>query len=96
MTTVDWSDDDGRRHRVQVPEGCPEDMYPEGIPVGPPSLASLALPLQIEVRLHNQLHSRGLFSARDALRRPGELQAALQAALKLDVQTLQTLFVQGG
>ncbi|MDP2661366.1 MAG: hypothetical protein Q8R28_11630 [Dehalococcoidia bacterium] len=93
---VDFTDDDGRIHRVTVPAGCPEDMYSEGIPVGPPSLASLELPLPIEVRLHNQLHDRGLFRKADVLRRPQELQAALQRALRLDVQTIQSLYVAEG
>lgn len=96
MKKVDYTDDNGRRHRVMVPDDCPDDMYPAGIPVGPPSLEPLGLPPEIEVRLHNQLHSRGLFTVRDALRRPGDLQGALQAALKLDVQTLQKLYVEQG
>lgn len=98
MKAVNWEDDNGRRHRVLVPDDCPEDMYPAGIPVGPPDLAPLGLPPEIEVRLHNQLHSRGIFTPRDALRRPADLQGALQGALKLDIQALQRLYVeqQGG
>ena len=98
MKQVDYQDEDGRLYRVIVPDDCPEASYGEGIPVGPPNLASLGLPLAIEVRLHNQLHGRGIFSVADALRRPVELQAALQAALKLDVQAIQALYLgaQGG
>lgn len=97
METHDYKDNDGRLHRVIVPDGCPEDLYPEGIPVGPPDLALLGLPLEIEVRLHNQLYSRRLFNLRDVLSRPKDIQGALQAALKLDMQIIQGLYKnQGG
>ena len=99
LQQVDYEDDCGRRFRVLVPDGCSEDMYAKGIPIGPPSLEGLGLPLDLEVRLHNQLHDRRLFSLRDALRRPKEIQAALQAALRLDMQRIQTLYhseAQGG
>ena len=98
MREVDYTDEAGRRYRVRVPDDCPEALYPSGIPVGPPSLESLGLPLEIEVRLHNQLHNRRLFTRRDVLQRPRDVMAALQAALKIDLQRLQLLYMdeQGG
>ncbi len=92
MKTVDYTDADGRRWRVRVPDDCPADRYAEGIPVGPPALAPLGLPLELEVRLHNEFHRRRLYTLADAIKRPQELQAALQAALRLDVQRIQSLF----
>ncbi len=92
MKDVDYTDADGRRWRVHAPDGCPPDRYSEGIPVGPPALAALGLPLELEVRLHNVLHARKLFTLRDVLSRPKDVQAALQEALKLDMQRLQTLY----
>jgi hypothetical protein len=98
MRDVDYTDDEGRSWRVRVPDDCPADRFVEGIPIGPPALASLGLPLAVEVRLHNQLFGRGLLTRRDVLRRPGDVFAALQAAYRVDVQTLQTLYLteQGG
>lgn len=98
MRDVDYTDDQGRSWRVRVPDDCPADRFPEGIPIGPPALASLGLPLEVEVRLHNQLFGRGLLTRRDVLRRSGDVFAALQAAYRVDVQTLQTLYLteQGG
>ncbi len=92
MKLADYTDADGRRWRVRVPDDCPVDRYAEGIPVGPPALAALELPLELEVRLHNELHRRNLLTLRDVLRRPMEVQAALHAALKLDAQRIQSLF----
>ena len=92
MREVDYSDGAGRRFRVRVPEGCPVELYPSGIPVGPPSLGGLGLPLEVEVRLHNELHARGFLTARDVRRRPQEVIAALQAALRLDLQRIQQVY----
>ena len=96
MKEVDYLDDYGRRWRVRVPDDCPIDSYSEGIPVGPPSLADLELPVGIEIRLHNELHGRRLFAFRDVQRDPKGATAALQAALKLDLQRLQTLYKEQG
>ncbi len=98
LKEVDYKDDAGRLWRVRVPDDCPPDRFSAGIPVGPPALDSLGLPLDIEARLHNELHARGLLTFRDALNRPKEIQAALQATLKIDVQRIQTLYrdEQGG
>lgn len=92
MKEVDYTDTDGRKWRVRVPDDCPVDRYSEGIPVGPPALAALGLPLELEIRLHNELHARKLFTTRDAMRRPQEVTAALQAALKVNMQRLQSLY----
>jgi hypothetical protein len=98
LREVDYTDADGRVWRVRVPDGCPEDMYASGVPVGPPSLGALGLPLEIEVRLHNQLHRRQLWTRKAVLARPNDVQGALQAALKVDMQRLQLLYLneQGG
>lgn len=98
MRDVDYTDDEGRIWRVRVPDDCPADRYAEGIAIGPPALASLGLPLDVEVRLHNQLHARKLLTRRDVLRRPADVYAALQAAYRVDMQTLQMLYLreQGG
>lgn len=98
MKEVDYTDEAGRIWRVRVPDECPSDRYDAGIPVGPPALDPLGLPLDTEVRLHNELHRRRILTLRDVLRRPQEVQAALQATFKLDVQRIQMLYrdEQGG
>ena len=98
MKEVDYTDDDGRVWRVRVPDGTPGDRFSEGIPIGPPALGRLGLPAELEIRLHNQLHGRRLYTARDVLRRPTDVFAALQATFRVDVQRLQSLYVeeQGG
>ncbi len=100
MQEVDWTDADGRRWRVRVPAGCPADMYPAGIPVGPPALSALreahGWSIEFEVRLHNELHSRGLYTPRDVLARPRDVTAALQAAYRCDMQAIQRHFFNEG
>lgn len=86
---------DGRRTQVQVPEDAPAANYHMGIVVGPPDLRVLGLPTALECRLHNELHDRGLLQARDIRRRPGEVFAALQAALRVDVAAIANIY-EGG
>ncbi len=98
MQEVDWADEAGRKFRVRVPDACPPELYSSGIPVGPPALTRLGLPLEIEVRLHNELHGRRLLTRQDVLARPRDVIGALQAALKTDLQRLQQVYAeeQGG
>ncbi len=92
LVQVEYVDDDGRKWAVKVPEG-EEDKAHMGIPIGPPDLSELGLPIDIEVRLHNQLYSRGLFTLRDIRgRRQNEIFASLQSALKVDVSRVTSLF----
>lgn len=92
LVTKEYKDDEGRWWVVAVPEG--ETDLAMGIPIGPPDLSGLNLPLNIEVRLHNQLWSRGLITAKD-IRGPNgsrEVFAALQSALKVDVASVTSQF----
>lgn len=93
MKEVTYTDREGRRWRRLLPEGEPDSRAKAGIPAGPPPLDRLRLPLDMEIRLHNELHDRGLFAARDLRSRMEELRAALSAALKLDVQTLHECYL---
>lgn len=88
----EWTDRDGRHFVVMVPEDAPPEHARMGIPVGPPSLSALGWPIDVEVALHNQLHARGILTRTDAMARPQEVQAAIQRALRLDVQRVQELF----
>lgn len=100
MQKRDYTDELGRQWRVLVPDGCPDDNLRAGIPVGPPSLDVPELeymPDVTRVRLHNALYSRGILTLADLRRRPQDAMAALQAAYKSDLQTLERIYNnQGG
>ena len=85
----------GRSYKVQVPNDAPAGLWPAGIIIGPPDLAGLSLPPIIETRLHNELFARGLITERDIRKRMPELQAALMAALKVDVNTIMEAYQNG-
>lgn len=84
-----------KQYRVLVPDDAPEGLWPAGIIIGPPDLSKLGLPPMIETRLHNELYNRGLIELRDIRKRMAELQAALQAALKVDVNTIMEAYQDG-
>lgn len=67
-----------------------------GIPVGPPNLEDLNLPLEIEVKLNNELFARGILTAADAIKKRPEVVAALMAALKVDAGRIIDIYVGKG
>lgn len=91
-----YTDSAGRLWMVLLPDGAPDADAPLGLPLGPPSLAALGLPEELEVRLHNALAARRLFTAQDARRRQNELVGAWQAALRVDARKLLDCFILGG
>lgn len=90
LKRVDWVDEDGRMFASYLPEGVSESQASIGIPIGPPSLESLGLPLELEVRLNNALFMRGILEKKDV--NNDEIRYALLAALKLDTQTIAALY----
>lgn len=91
LKRVEYKDEDGRKFLVEVPDGF-EDMPESGISIGPPELTDLNLPLELEVKLNNQLFDRKLFTPADVRRRPEEIRAALMAVLRLDVLRIRSLY----
>lgn len=89
---MDWTDSEGRKTRVQIPQDAPDSDASKGIVVGPPSVESLSLPQDIGVRLHNQLYARQLFSMSDVRRRRRDVLGALMAALKVDAERIVQLY----
>lgn len=81
--------------RVIVPDGAAENTWRYGVLIGPPDLAQLGLPSDVEVRLNNELFNRGLITKKDLRKRGHEITAALQAALKVDAQAIMFAYEEG-
>jgi hypothetical protein len=96
MMIVTHVDELERKTVVQVPEGTPESKYGQGIIVGPPDLSGLDLPEEVTTRLHNELYHRGIIRRGDAKARRPEIQAALQSALRVDVELIVTIYESEG
>ena len=91
--TVDWEDEFGRKYKMLIPLDAPIEYASRGVRVGPPDIESLGLPLELEVRLNNQLFNRKLITERDIRLRPNDLVAAMMATYKVDAQKVATLYV---
>ena len=92
MRTVLYTDLFGRKTRVLIPGSAPDSEAALGIVQGPPPLESLGLPLEVEVRLHNQLYDRELFTLADLRRRPNDLLGAVLSAMKVDAQRVKQVY----
>lgn len=92
MREASYTDLQGRQWAVLVPDDVPDSEAYRGLPLGPPPLESLGLPATIEIRLHNELYARRLFTEHDARARVHEISAAISAACRLDAMTVQALF----
>ncbi len=96
LIETSYEDETGRWWTVLVPPG---ETQPEmGIPVGPPDVreAFPNLPESIAVRLHNELNKRRLFRRRDIQGHGArQLQAALQAAYRLDTAAITSVYRTG-
>lgn len=87
-----WTDQDGRIWRTVIPEDAPEHEARKGVPAGPPSLLPLGLPMDVEVRLHNELVARKVFTYDDARRRRADVSNAIVSALKVDTSRVIDLY----
>ncbi len=88
-----YIDDTGRSWTVMIPEG--ELDVSLGIPIGPPDTKSIGLPEDEAVALHNQLNARRIFTYENGKHRINEIEAALKAALRVDVMKVLNA-LQGG
>lgn len=93
LKRADYQDADGRWKAVYLPEEEPKENAEAGIPIGPPSLADLQLPPEVEVRLNNELFYRGILTPIDAIKRRQEISSAIMAALRVDTDRVHTLYV---
>lgn len=96
MKVVTHIDEVGRKFSVELPDNAPPEHAKFGVLLGPPDLSSLGLPLDLEVRLNNALHARGLLALRDLRRRRGELLAVWQSVLSTDIARLTSLYANNG
>lgn len=93
MKEADFEDELGRKYHVYLPEGISDVDAHLGIVIGPPDIVDdLELPEPLATRLHNVLHRRGLWNYDEVQKRPKELLASWQEALRVDIQTLQLSF----
>jgi len=94
--TVTHVDGVGRKSLVHVPDGAPEKSWGQGILLGPPDISSLGLSEEVTTRLQNELFNRGIIRRGDARARRPEIHAALMAALRVDAETIITLYEENG
>ena len=87
-----YTDEAGRMFKVMLPQDAPAEHARLGVVIGPPPLDGLGLPFDAEVRLNLQLFSRGIFTARDAKRRPRDVHAAIMGALRADIQRVVAVY----
>ncbi len=92
MREITWEDHEGRFWQMHIPDAAPDEDASLGIRLYPPDLSPLGLPLATEVRLHNQLHARGIDSLRSARIRQTDIVAALRSALRFDAQRIIDLY----
>ncbi len=86
MRRAFYTDEDGRHWAVELPDGSPDSDAPMGLPLGPPSLTLLGLPKEVEIRLHNALFDRQLFTREDIRLKRQAVFGAVQAAFKVDTE----------
>ncbi|KKL52907.1 hypothetical protein LCGC14_2280770 [marine sediment metagenome] len=90
MRQVTHKDEMGRLWAVLIPDDAPDSESNRGMVIGPPPLDSLGLPLDAEIRLHNQLFHRGILAERDV-----DLMAitsAIIATFKIDAARVALLY----
>lgn len=95
MKQVTYTDSKGKKYEVKLPDNVPDSEASKGIVIGPPNL-QLDLPLELDVRLHNQLHSRGILTLSDALKSRQNLYNALLVTFSTDVDSIIAQFATAG
>lgn len=86
----------GKKTLVDIPDNAPDSHARYGIVVGPQvDLTTLGLPSDVEVRLHNELYGRGIFTYGDAKRNRAEIVSALQSVFSVDAGRIVDLYSEG-
>jgi len=93
LREVDYQDERGRWYRTRLPDEATDADASRGILVGPLDVVDrLGLAEPIATRLHNQLHARGIWTAREAVLRSHEVIGALMGALRVDAAAIIAAF----
>lgn len=92
MRNVPYTDEEGYKWVVAIPENAPDEHASMGLKIGPPSMEVLELPFPLDRRLNNELFNRGFITYKDVAKRRNEFVAVWQAVLKTDVVRLIELF----
>jgi len=92
LREVRWEDHAGRYWLVELPDNVPDTDAEYGIILYPVDLSSLGLPIEIEVRLHNQLYHRGIRSGPEARLRQSDISTAIRTALRVDALRIIKLY----
>ena len=92
MKQLAYTDPDGRKYMVALPDDAPDSHARLGIVIGPPlsitdSLMG-TLPKGVAIEIHNALFDRRIFTWEDARTRVVEVRAAIQAALGATLESV--------
>ena len=93
MRELEYEDSSGRKWLVKLPDDVPDSQAHIGVPLGPPSLASLGLPEEVEVRIHNGLYRRKILTSKDVRKRRMDVITTIQQALNIDVERIYVLYL---
>mgnify|MGYP000865130357 CR=1 FL=1 len=94
LREASYTDDFGRKWAVLLPDRLPDDAAPMGLPLGPQSLESLGLPLDIEVALHNALFERRVWDYATAVSRLSAVESAVRSVYRLSVHRVLDAYRQ--
>lgn len=92
MRETTYTDEQGRKWWVLLPDGVPDSEASRGIPIGPPSVDPLGLPVTIATRLHNELYIRRIFTYEQAVKMQGDINVAIRAALRAETDRVISLY----
>ena len=87
MRKVIWVDLKGRKHCSLVRDDDPDHLAPSGIPHDPPDLSRLDWEA-IELKLHNLLVERGLYTYDDVVALQNGVTSSILSTLKREVIAL--------
>lgn len=92
MREVTYTDGLGQMFLTRIPDSAPDAHAAFGVRVGPPELDTLGLPIEIQVRLHNELYARRVWTWAELRARRADVADALRTALKLGVGDIERVY----
>ena len=92
MRQTTYTDSHGRKFEVLLPVDSDNSQARHGLRLGPPDLSPLGLPLDVEVRLNNELHRRGIITLLDANTQLVRIQEAVNQTLRMSAGKIRDLY----